>query len=92
MSLISNSTDLDINNYTSSLNTIINHKLNANTMTKEDANILRNMLLRIQTNTKLRNAIGSFNESFLNLEDSWTTDDNIASSAKLASLLVLLLI
>ena len=36
-----------------------------------EANALRELLIRIQTDTKLLNAIIEFNESFLNLSDCW---------------------
>ena len=37
-------------------------------MTEANAKILRKMLIRIQTNTKLLNAIINFNSSFANLD------------------------
>ena len=90
------STD-SINNYTTAISNIILNRLAIGNMTEEDAKILRNMLIRIRTDAKLKNANRSFNASFRNLDTSWiagissTSNNDIASSAKLASILISLL-
>ena len=67
-------------------------------MTEEDANILRTFLIRIRTDPKLLNTIIRFEESSVALDCSWKTgvsstlNNNNASSAKLANILILLLL
>ena len=86
-----------INNFTKWINSTISHRVESGTMTEADAQILRKMLIRIQTDTNLLTAIKEFNKSFLNLDINWTIgatsilNDNMDSSVKLASLLVLIL-
>ena len=98
MSSINKSTDDRITNFTNFYNGVINHRLYSGTMTEEDAKILRNMLVRIQTDTELFNAIKSFNKSLLYLDINWTTgissiyDDNTTASVKLVILLASLLV
>ena len=66
-------------------------------MTAADAKILRIVLIRLQTDIKLLFAIIGFNTSFFNLDVNWTMgdssvlNDNMDSSAKLASILAALL-
>ena len=59
MSSINIFTEERLNNYTTAINNIILHRLNIGIITEEDAKILRNMLIRIRTDTKLINAIRS---------------------------------
>ena len=93
---INDSTNDNINNFTNFINNIIIDKLIANTMAKEDAMILRNMLIRIQTDNELLKVIRSFNASFSKLDVSWnksnssTSNYGTASSSKLANILMLL--
>ena len=68
MSSISYSIDGRITNFTNFYNGVINHRRYIGTMTEEDAKILRNMLVRIQTDTELFNFIKSFNKSLLYLD------------------------
>ena len=87
-----------LNNYTNCINSAINHRLEVGTMTEVDTKIQRKMLIRIQTDTELLNSIRIWNESFLNLDINWTIgassvlNDNMDSSAKLASILASLLV
>ena len=71
MSSTSKSTDNLLNNFTLSVSTAIKHELDVGTITDEDAKILRKVLIRIQTDTKLLNAIIKFNALFLNLDINW---------------------
>ena len=93
---INDSTNDNINNFTNFINNIIIDKLIANTMAKEDAMILRNMLIRIQTDNELLKVIRSFNASFSKLDVSWnksnssTSNYGTPSSSKLANILMLL--
>ena len=84
----------DVISVTYSFNKVIDHKLNINDMTEEDVKILRNILIRIRTDTKLLNAIREFNISFFNLDCnctggvSATLKNTMALSAKLAHILI----
>ena len=49
MSSTNNSIDERVNNITIGVNAIIQYKLNTGTITEEDANVLRYMLIRIRT-------------------------------------------
>ena len=65
MSSTNNSIDERVNNITIGVNAIIQYKLDAGTITEEDANVIRDMLIRIRTNPELLNVIIEFNESYL---------------------------
>ena len=97
MSSTSISKEESLNIFIKWINNAISHRLESGTMTESDANILRKMLIRIQTDTNLLTAIKEFNKSFLNLDINWTVgatsilNDNLDSSAKLASLLASIL-
>ena len=86
-----------LNNFTKGINNIINHKLEAGTMTEADAKILRKMLIRIRTDTNLLNAVKGFTSAFNTLDLNWTIgttsvlNDNMDSSLKLANLLALVM-
>ena len=54
-----------------------------------DANALRELLIRIQTDTKLLNAIIEFNESFMNLSDCWHSRSSSTSNAQVLVRLLL---
>ena len=96
-SSINNSTNDNINNFSNSINNIIIDRLIANTMNKEDAMILRNMLTRIQTDNELLKVIRSFNASFSKLDVNWnksnssTSNYGTAPSSKLANILMSLM-
>ena len=47
-----------------SVNAIIKNSLANGTMTNMDANRIRNMLIKIKTNTELLNSINNFNDFF----------------------------
>ena len=53
-----------------------------------EANALRELLIRIQTDTKLLNAIIEFNESFLNLSDCWNSRSSSTSNHVLVRMLL----
>ena len=95
-SSINDSSNDNINNFTNCINNIIIDRLIANTMTKEDAIILRSMLSRIQTDPELLKTIRSFNASFSKLDVNWnksnysTSNYGTASSSKLANILMFL--
>ena len=74
MSSTSNSINERINNITIGVNAIIQYKLYAGTITEEDANILRDMLIRIRTNPELLNVIIDFNESFLAMNGNYMNE------------------
>ena len=98
MSSTNNSTDECINNFINFINGVINHRLDIGTMTKEDAKLLRNILIRIRNDTELFNAIKSFNKFLLYLDFNWTagvssiSNDNTTTSVKLANILASLLV
>ena len=75
------------------VNNAIKDKLEDGTMTEIDANILRKMVIRIQTDTNVLNAIKWFIVAFGSLDVNWTfgntsvLNDNMDSSLKLANLL-----
>ena len=54
-----------------------------------EANALRELLIRIQTDTKLLNAIIEFNESFLNLSDCWHSRSSSTSNAQVLARMLL---
>ena len=74
MSSTSNSINERINNITIGVNAIIQYKLYTGTITEEDANILRDMLIRIRTNPELLNVIIDFNESFLAMNGNYMNE------------------
>ena len=96
MSSIDNSTDV-LNSFSNSINDTIIDRLIANTMTKEDAMILRNMLTRIQTDPELFKVIRNFITSFSKLDVNWTKGNSstsnysTASGTKLANVIMSLL-
>ena len=98
MSSTSNSTNNQINNFTNCINSAINRGLKAGTMTEADVKIRRKMLIRIQTDTELLNAINEFNVSLAYLDVKWTIgatsvlNDNMDSTVKLSSILGSLLV
>ena len=67
MSSTNNSIDERVNNITIGVNDIIQYKLDAGTITEEDANVIHDMLIRIRTNPELLNVIIEFNESYLSM-------------------------
>ena len=62
MSSTSNSTDVRFNICTNYLSNAIKHGLIVGTMTEPYGKILRKVLIKIQTDTALLDAISSFNE------------------------------
>ena len=97
MSSTSNSINERLNNYSTSLSNANKNGLDNGTLTETDAKIIRKVLIRIQTETELLNAIKKFNASFLNLDINYmkgppsVLNNNKYSSAKLAIMLILLL-
>ena len=71
----------------------IKDKLEDGTMTETDGKILRKMIIRIQTDTNLLNAIKGFIVALSTLDINWTIgntsvlNDNMDTNLKLASLL-----
>ena len=100
MSSVNNSTDNRVNDFTTAINNIINIRLNVQTMTDANATVLREMLIRIQTDPELLNAVYRYNDSVINIEYSWsgiptgvTVDISTKPScANLAHILVSLLV
>ena len=70
------------------LTNIIQNELITTTKVIE-ANALRELLIRIQTDTKLLNAIIEFNESFLNLSDCWNSRSSSTSNAQILARMLL---
>ena len=91
---INDSTNDNINNFTNYINNFIIDRLIANTMTKEDAMILRNILSQIQTDNELLKVIRSFSAFFSKLDVNWnksnssTSNYGTALSSKLANILM----
>ena len=71
MSATSNSFDQRVKNITICANAIIQYKLDAGTITEKDTNVLRNTLIRIRTNPKLKDVIIDFNESSLAINGNY---------------------
>ena len=98
MSLTNNSTDEIINSITTAVNNIIDHRLDVDTMTIEDAKILCDMLIRIRTDPDLLNAYICFSKSFIDLDKCWikgvssASNKDMASSENLARMLVSILL
>ena len=84
MSSTDNSPDA-LNSFINSINNTIIDRLIANTMAKEDATILRNMLTRIQTDPELLKTIRNFITSFSKLDVNWTKGNSSASNYSTAS-------
>ena len=57
-----------------------------------EANALRELLIRIQTDTKLLDAIITFNESFLELSSSWSSNSPSTSNSQVLARMLLRLI
>ena len=57
-----------------------------------EANALRELLIRIQTDTKLLDAIIKFNESFLELSSSWSSNSLSTSNSQVLARILLRLI
>ena len=100
MSSTSNSIDR-VKSFTTAINSIINNRLNDHTMTETNATVLREMLIRIQTDPELLSAIYCFNDSAINLDSRWSgissgvtfhISTNKPSCANLAHILVSLLV
>ena len=87
----------NINKFIGCVNSAIKDKLEAGIITEADAKILRNMFIRIQTDTNLLNAVKGFMSAFSTLDLNWTIgttsvlNDNMDSSLKLANLLALVM-
>ena len=85
----------ELNYITTTLDIIIKHRLNDNIISEAEAKILRNILILIQTDTELLNAITSFNVSFSSLDFSLHTGTSIPNDTtiteKLAHLLISIL-
>ena len=82
-----------IDKFIECVNNALKDKLEDGTMTETDAKILRKMIIRIQTDTNLLNAIKGFIAAFSTLDINWTIgntsvlNDNMDSSIKLSTLL-----
>ena len=74
MSSINNSFDERVNNITIGVNAVIQYKLDAGIINEEDANVLRDMLIRIRTNLELLKVIIDFNESFLAMNNIYMNE------------------
>ena len=84
MSSTSNSMD-KCAHITISFNAIIKNSLANGTMTNMDANRIRNMLIKIKTNTELLNSINNFNNFFLMLHAHSASSSSVTSNTDATS-------
>ena len=77
--------DERVNDINILINDIIQFKLADGTINDVEANVLRDMRIRIQNNTELLDAIINFNKSFLALNANWNS--NVSSTLSVSSTL-----
>ena len=73
-------TEERVNNFINAINDIIQFRLEYKRMNEDEANVLREMLIRIRTDTALLAAITNFNNSFLTLKANWDSINSYTSS------------
>ena len=83
-------TDERLKNTVIALNRILQAKL-ISTTSDAEANVINELLIRIQTDTELLNAIIKFNESFLALSASWYSSSPSTSNAHVLTRMLLTL-
>ena len=77
----SNITNERVDRITNAFNASIERGLATKTMSVEHANILRDMLIRIRTDTALLDAIISFASSYLAVNATWASSANANASS-----------
>ena len=81
---LTSTTDERVDSITIAINAVIQRELAAKTMNEDDATALRDILIRIQTDTAFLNALTNFSNYYLLSRALWASNASANSSSNTA--------